>query len=82
MIDPDVFAEFAAWYVKDVANDDWLGNTTPEDAVRFAEQKNCLDRVLMLPKSGQSIAPKTKLTHYHFGFRGGAGRQSAVRRLR
>jgi hypothetical protein len=33
VIDPDVYAEFAAWYVKDVEGDDLPGKTTPEGAI-------------------------------------------------
>lgn len=52
MIDPDVYAAFAAWYVKDVEGDDLLGNTTPDEAIEFAVENRCLDEVLMLPGSG------------------------------
>jgi len=55
MIDPDVYKQFCVWYRIDVAGDDWLGNTTPDEAIAFAIRHQCLDRVLLLETSGESM---------------------------
>lgn len=55
MIDEDVFRTFETWFLKDVEGDRDFAGATAMDAIQWASQRRCLDKMLSLPSSGMSF---------------------------